>query len=127
MSEQTTNGIRVSVETEYLPGHSEPKNNLWFFAYHVTIENEGLDEVQLLSRHWVIRDANGHEEHVRGPGVVGSQPLIPPGGRFSYSSGCPLNTSMGSMHGTYQMILRDGKQFDAEIAPFVLVDPMQLN
>ena len=82
---------------------------------------------QLHERHWEIRDLGSPVQHVRGPGVVGSQPLIAPGNEFSYSSGCPLDTSMGSIHGTYQMVDSEGAQFDATISPFVLVNPLDLN
>ena len=119
--------IEVTVETEFLPGHSDPARNFWFFAYHISIHNRTNESVQLLSRHWIITDAHGHTEHVRGPGVVGDQPVIRPGGEYKYSSGCPLNTSMGSMEGTYQMVDANGRQFDAEIPAFVLVDPLELN
>jgi ApaG protein len=127
VSDKTTDGVRVSVTSEYLPAHSDPARQLWFFAYHVRIQNQGTSAVQLLSRHWVITDAHGHTEHVRGPGVVGDQPLIRPGSEYAYSSGCPLNTSMGSMHGAYQMVDSKGRQFEAEIEPFLLVDPLDLN
>jgi len=119
--------IEVTVETEFMPGHSDPARKLWFFAYHVSIHNRTPEPVQLLSRHWVITDAHGHIEHVRGPGVVGDQPVIRPGAQYQYSSGCPLNTSMGSMEGCYQMVDSTGRQFEAEIPAFVLVDPLELN
>ena len=127
MAKSPNQQIKVAVTSEYLPAHSDPTQQLWFFAYHVTIENLGTERVQLLSRHWIVTNANGHKEHIRGPGVVGNQPLIQPGQRYEYSSGCPLNTSMGSMQGTYQMVDSAGHQFDAAIEAFVLVDPLDLN
>ena len=127
MESKSTESIVVQVESAYLPSQSNPRQNQWFFVYHVTIQNTGTLPVQLLSRHWVVTNARGEEQHVRGPGVVGNQPLILPGQEFSYTSGCPLDTSMGSMHGSYQMVDSEGQQFDARIAPFVLVNPMDLN
>ena len=87
------------------------------------IINEGADTVQLLSRHWIITDAMGKVEEVRGPGVVGNQPVLAPTQSFKYTSGCPLTTPFGSMHGTYQMVSKSGEQFDIEIAPFALTEP----
>lgn len=129
-SEAITNGIRVRVASQYLPEHSQgggANERQWFFAYTVKISNEGLDTVQLVSRHWVITDANGHVEEVRGPGVVGAQPVLAPGESFEYTSGCPLKTSYGTMRGTYQMVADDGQQFDAEIAAFALNVPYAVN
>ncbi len=128
-SEAITNGIRVSVVSQYLPDHvaSEPRKQQWFFTYTIRISNEGLDTVQLISRHWIITDANGHDEEVRGPGVIGAQPVLPPGESFEYTSGCPLRTSFGTMRGTYQMVSDDGQEFDAEIAPFALNVPYAVN
>ena len=126
-SETVTQGVRVRVEPEYLPDQSDPDEGLWVHAYHVTITNEGAETVQLLSRHWVITNAQGEEEHVRGPGVVGFQPLLEPGQSFRYSSGCPLNTSVGSMHGEYQMITQAGARFDALVSPFTLAEPFAFN
>jgi len=122
-SEATTKSIRVRVEAEYDPGRSSPQQNQWFFLYTVEITNEGSDTVQLVSRHWIITDAMGKIEEVRGPGVVGNQPVLAPGENFKYTSGCPLTTPFGSMHGTYQMVSKSGEQFDAEIAPFTLTEP----
>ena len=118
-----TDGIRVSVEAEYSPAHSAPEQSEWFFLYTVTIGNEGDRTVQLLQRHWVITDATGHIEEVRGPGVVGQQPVLRPGESFEYTSGCPLKTPFGSMHGSYQMLLDGGELFEAEIASFALSEP----
>ena len=120
-SVMVTNGIRVRVESEYSPEHSQP--NQWFFLYTVTISNEGRETVQLVSRHWVIRDATGKVEEVRGEGVVGEQPVIRPGESFEYTSGCPLATPFGTMEGAYQMVTESGGSFEAEIAEFVLREP----
>ena len=122
-SEATTKNIRVRVHAEYDPGRSSPQQNQWFFLYTVEIINEGADTVQLLSRHWIITDAMGKVEEVRGPGVVGNQPILEPTQSFKYTSGCPLTTPFGSMHGTYQMVSKSGEQFDVEIAPFALTEP----
>jgi len=120
MSEALTRGIRIRVESEYLPERSDPQNQFYYFAYHVTISNEGAETAQLISRHWTITDGDGHVEEVKGPGVVGEQPVLEPGDNFKYTSACPLKTPMGSMVGTYQMRLETGKFFDAKIAEFHL-------
>lgn len=123
-SEAVTNSVRVEVESQYAPEHSQPFQNQWFFYYTVRITNESNETVQLLSRHWIITDANGHMEEVSGPGVVGEQPMLAPGESFQYTSGCPLKTSTGVMHGTYQMVVTEGgDRFDIEIAPFALHEP----
>jgi ApaG protein len=127
MSETVTRGIRVKVESEFVPERSDPHNGEFFFAYHVTIENHGSEPVRLLSRHWIITDGMGKEEQVRGPGVVGKQPRLAPGEAFQYSSACPLSTQIGSMHGSYRMVTDGGETFDAEIAPFTLAIPGALN
>jgi ApaG protein len=127
MSESLTRGIRVKVESEFIPERSDPQNGEFFFAYHVTIENRGNEPVRLLSRHWVITDGMGKEQEVRGPGVVGKQPRLAPGETFQYSSACPLTTQIGSMYGSYQMVTDGGETFDAEIAPFTLAIPGALN
>lgn len=126
-SEALTHGVRVRVRSEYLPEQSDPSRGLWFFVYHVIISNEGSSPVQLLSRHWIITNANGDEEHVRGPGVVGEQPLLGPRQSFAYTSGCRLKTASGTMHGTYQMVGPGDERFDAVIAPFVLAEPFAIN
>jgi ApaG protein len=125
MSEAVTEGIRVRVRAKYLEEHSEPGK--FVFAYTVTILNEGTLPAQLMSRHWIITDAMGRTEHVRGDGVVGKQPLIKPGEAAEYSSFCPLPTPHGSMQGTYRMVRPDGSSFDAAIAPFALVTPGTLH
>ena len=126
-SEAVTNGIRVSVKARFDPSRSQPQQNQWFFLYTVTISNQGTTTTQLISRHWVITDANGKVEEVRGPGVVGEQPVLAPGQSFEYTSWCPLTTSFGTMHGTYQMITTNGERFDAAIAAFTLSEPHALH
>ena len=127
MSEMITRGVLVQVESQYLATRSNPSQHRWVHIYHVTVTNQGGETVQLVSRHWIITNAKGEQEHVRGPGVVGEQPILRPGQAFRYTSGCPLDTSLGTMHGTYQMVTEDGEQFDAEIAPFTLAEPYALN
>jgi len=122
-SEALTQGIRVSVESRYAPEYSHPERNQWFFLYTIQITNEGEEEVQLLSRHWIIRDATGKVEEVRGPGVVGESPVLEPGASFQYTSGCPLATPFGSMEGAYEMVTARGERFDARIARFSLREP----
>jgi len=119
-SEAVTRHIRVHVETDYLPARSNPLQNQWAFLYTIRLSNEGRETVQLLSRHWIITDALGEVEEVRGPGVVGKQPVLEPGESFEYSSWCPLKTSTGVMRGSYRMVSEHGHQFDIEIAPFSL-------
>jgi ApaG protein len=127
MSETVTRGVRVLVQPRYMPEQSEPSKSHFLFAYHVTIRNESEITLQLLSRHWVITDGEGKVEEVRGPGVVGYQPVLKPGEQFQYTSGCPLGTPVGTMHGSYQMEAEDGSQFDAQIDPFRLAVPRMLN
>ena len=122
-SETVTRGIRISVKTTYDPARSSPQQSQWFFLYTIRITNEGPVTAQLISRHWIITDATGHVEEVKGPGVVGEQPSLAQGQSFEYTSGCPLATPFGSMRGTYQMTTADGQQFDAEIAEFILREP----
>jgi ApaG protein len=119
-SEAVTNNVRVEVESQYAPERSQPFQNQWFFHYTVRISNEGDETVQLLSRHWIITHGSGHIEEVKGPGVVGEQPVLAPGESFEYTSRCQLTTPKGSMRGTYQMVTEDGAHFDVEIAPFTL-------
>ncbi|HUQ91708.1 MAG TPA: Co2+/Mg2+ efflux protein ApaG [Bryobacteraceae bacterium] len=123
VSEKVTNSIRVEVLSRHSPENSRPLNGEWVFQYTVRITNLGTESVQLLSRHWIITDAVEHVEHVKGPGVVGKQPVLEPGESFKYSSWCPLKTPTGTMHGTYQMVRPGGDQFDIEIAPFALKAP----
>lgn len=122
-SEAVTNNVRVEVEARYAADQSQPFKSKWFFHYTVRITNEGDETVQLLSRHWIITSADGHIDEVRGPGVVGEQPVLGPGEAFQYTSGCPLKTPTGQMHGTYQMVTEDGEHFDVEIAPFSMAEP----
>ena len=126
-SDMTTRGIRVQVESAYVPDRSNPKEGSYFFVYHVRIANVGSETAQLVSREWIITDADGEVERVKGPGVVGEQPVLPPGGSFEYTSFSQLKTSVGSMHGHYQMVATDGAQFEVTIAPFTLAVPNALN
>ena len=118
-----TRGIVVRVVVSYLPEQSEPQRGRWFWAYHVRIENEGRQAVQLLSRHWIITDGRGARHTVEGEGVVGEQPMISPGASFDYVSGCPLATPSGAMQGAYHMIGEDGAAFEVEIPKFALLAP----
>ena len=122
-SDTVTQSVRVQVMAQYSPEQSQPLQNQWFFLYTVQISNEGVETVQLISRHWIITDANHHVKEIRGPGVVGKQPVLDPGESFQYTSGCPLSTPFGSMRGTYQMLKPDGERFDVEIGPFALTEP----
>ena len=122
-SEAITNGIRVHVTAQYSAEHSQPQQKQWFFLYTVEISNESQDTVQLISRHWIITDADSQIEEVRGPGVVGKQPVLAPGESFEYTSGCPLTTPFGTMKGTYHMVTANGSHFDVEIAAFALTEP----
>ncbi|RMH42394.1 MAG: Co2+/Mg2+ efflux protein ApaG [Deltaproteobacteria bacterium] len=123
VSTAVTCGIRVSVQPRYLAHRSDPAAGRYVFAYTVLIVNEGTDPAQLLTRHWIITDAAGTVEEVRGPGVVGETPRLEPGEAFQYTSGCILRTPRGTMHGTYQMVRDDGEAFDVEIPAFVLYAP----
>ena len=112
--------ITVQVEPRYLPEQSAPERDAYSFAYTVTITNHGETAAQLISRHWLITDANGHVEEVKGLGVVGHQPLLKPGESFQYSSGSRLRTPTGTMHGSYFCVAEDGERFEATIPMFVL-------
>lgn len=127
MSDTTTNGIRVQVESFYVEERSEPQDAYFFFAYRITISNVGTEVAQLLSREWIITDSDGNVERVEGPGVVGEQPTLGPGEAFEYTSFCPLRTSVGSMQGHYTMQRPGGETFAAEIAPFTLAVPGVVN
>ena len=127
MSDSTTRGIRVQVQSFYDEERSSPQDSYFFFAYQVTISNLGEEPAQLLSREWIITDGNGEIQRVQGPGVVGEQPVIAPGGEFEYMSFCPLQTPVGAMHGSYLMVLESGESFEAEIAPFSLAVPHAVN
>ena len=120
-----TRGIAVSVEVTYLEANSSPGNSQYFWAYRVTIENQGRETVQLRSRHWMITNSYGELTEVKGPGVVGKEPFLEPGESFSYTSGAPLNTPSGMMGGSYQMESDTGERFDIEIPTFSLDRPNQ--
>ena len=120
-----TRGIAVSVQPTYLDAKSSPSNSHYLWAYRVIIENQGLEAVQLLSRHWMITNARGEFTEVKGPGVVGEQPFLKPGERYEYTSGAPLNTPSGMMGGAYQMESESGERFDIEIPTFSLDRPNQ--
>ncbi len=115
--------IRVEVETSYVAGESDPARTRYVFAYTITIHNEGAKAARLLTRHWIITDANGRVQEVRGDGVVGEKPHLRPGQGFRYTSAAVIETPVGAMQGSYQMTTDDGRQFDAPIAPFRLAVP----
>ena len=115
--------IRVEVETSYIEEQSDPRDKRFVFAYTITIRNEGQVPARLLTRHWIITDANGNVKETRGDGVVGEQPYLKPGQGFRYSSGAVIETPVGTMQGSYQMIADDGQHFDAPFAPFRLAMP----
>ena len=119
--------IRVDVETAYVEEQSDPQDGRFVFSYTITIRNEGVMPARLLTRHWIITDANGKVQEVRGDGVVGEQPYLKPGQGFRYSSGAVIETPVGAMQGSYQMVADDGEQFDAPIPPFRLAIPGVLN
>jgi ApaG protein len=123
----TTQGVRVTVRSRYLPEQSDMRASRYVFAYTIHIDNQSAERVQLVSRHWLIVHGTGKKEEVRGPGVVGKQPVIPPGAGFEYTSGCVLSTPHGTMQGTYEMVRPDGSSFQAEIPAFSLAAPHALN
>ncbi len=127
MNEFAKHVIEVAVQTRFLPEQSAPTENRYAFAYHIRIRNLGQVPARLVSRHWVITDANGKVEEVRGEGVVGEQPWMRPGEGFEYTSGAVLETGVGTMRGSYQMIADDGTQFDAQISSFTLSIPRTLH
>ena len=127
MSEATTNGVKVRVAARFLEERSNPQTNKFIFAYTVTITNTEAAPVQLVSRKWFIKDADGDIETVEGPGVVGEKPVLQPGQSFEYTSFCPLETPFGTMEGHYNMVAADGSRFEARIAPFGLATPGALN
>jgi ApaG protein len=112
----------VDVEPQFLPEQSAPADGVFSFAYTITITNIGEVPAQLISRHWIIADAEGETEEVKGLGVVGHQPLLKPGEAFQYTSGCRLRTPSGTMQGSYFCVAEDGERFDVEIPAFVLDD-----
>lgn len=123
MKTSSPHKIRVDVSTSYIDEQSKPDEGRYVFSYTITIHNEGTVPAKLLTRHWVITDANGKVQEVRGEGVVGEQPHLQPGQGFRYSSASVLETPIGAMQGSYQMMADDGARFDAPIAPFRLAKP----
>jgi ApaG protein len=119
--------VRVQTESFFVGERSDPRNQLYFFAYRIRITNEGTHLARLVSRHWIITDAFGQVEEVRGPGVVGEQPRLAPGESFEYTSACPLRTRVGAMRGSYRMVRDDGVSFEARIDPFTLLHSPVLN
>jgi ApaG protein len=126
-SDTTTRGIRIEVQSMYMPERSSAKDSQYLFEYHVRISNVGSETAQLISREWIITNADGEVERVKGPGVVGEKPVLPPGGVFEYTSFCPLKTAVGTMQGSYQMVTPDGTRFDAAISAFTLAVPRSLH
>jgi len=126
-SRAITDGVLVQVRSQYLDEQSQPSVGRFVFAYEITITNQGSEVVQLRSRHWVITDGLGEVQEVKGPGVVGEQPVLSPGESFRYTSGAVLPTARGTMHGSYQMHRADGAVFEAKIAEFLLERPYSLN
>ncbi|MBF0263837.1 MAG: Co2+/Mg2+ efflux protein ApaG [Gammaproteobacteria bacterium] len=123
MTDEEKYNINVTVSVRYIKEQSKPENNQYVFAYTINIINVGHEAVKLLSRHWLITDADGKVQEVRGPGVVGQHPHLQPGENFTYTSGSIIETPIGSMQGSYQMKADDGTLFDAEIEPFSLSQP----
>jgi ApaG protein len=123
----TNTPVSINVESEYLKDHSEPLANRHVFAYTVTISNHGIENVQLLSRHWLITDGKNKVQEVKGEGVIGEQPTIKPGSQFSYTSSAMLETSTGTMEGSYQMLSQSGENFDTPIPLFMLSRPGALH
>lgn len=119
--------IKISVETHYLEDQSDSSEDRYVFVYTVTIENKGDISAQLISRHWIITDSNQKVQEVKGEGVVGEQPYLQPGTRFSYTSGTVLETPLGTMRGSYKMLAEDGSEFDAEIKEFLLSAPRTIH
>jgi len=125
--EKITEGIRITAKTKFVPEQSDPARGRYLYSYEITIENLGAQPAQLLTRHWIITDAMGRVEEVRGEGVVGETPYLEPGESFSYTSFCPLPSEYGTMEGTYGMVRPDGAKFDAEIPVFPLGEPYSVN
>jgi len=119
--------INISVKTEFIEERSNIQENTYFFSYTVMIENQGLQSVQLTSRHWIIENAHKEKFEVKCEGVVGEQPIIKPGGTFTYSSGTEIDTPIGSMSGSYHMVTEEGIEFDAKIPEFELNMPRTLH
>jgi len=127
VAESKKYNISVSVNTAYLPEQSDPAADRYIFAYTITIANSGTEAAQLISRHWVITDAENVTQEVKGLGVVGEQPLLRPGESFEYTSGTAMATPVGTMRGSYQMVAEDGNKFEAEIPAFTLSMPRVLH
>ena len=127
MAEGNKYHISINVNTTYLADQSDPSSDRYVFAYTITIANTGTVAAQLISRHWIITDAENVTQEVKGLGVVGEQPLLRPGESFEYTSGTAMATPVGTMHGTYQMVAEDGNKFDAEIPVFTLSMPRVLH
>ena len=127
MAESKKYEIAVSAVPQYIAEQSDPTNDNYVFAYTITIDNVGTVAAQLISRHWIITDAEGEVQEVRGLGVVGRQPLLQPGEKFVYTSGCQLDTPVGTMRGSYQLMAVDGRQFEADIPEFTLAVPHVLH
>jgi ApaG protein len=127
MSPQERHPIRIDVQTSYLPTQSSPDAGRYVFSYTITIRNTGKEAARLLNRHWIITDANGKVQEVRGEGVVGEQPYLRPGESYRYTSGTMIATPVGSMQGSYEMVADTGEHFDAQIAPFSLSMPRTLH
>ena len=125
MYRAVTRKIEVTVEPAFMPERSIPERGQFFWSYTIVITNSGAETVQLRTRHWIITDANGKREEVRGPGVVGEQPVLAPGERFEYTSGVPLPTSSGFMTGRYQMGTEAGEQFEIDVPTFSLDSPSE--
>ena len=123
MSNEANNNIKVSVTTQYIEDQSAPENDQYVFSYTVTIKNKGQQAARLESRHWVITDANGQTQEVRGEGVVGEKPYLEKDAIYQYTSGTVIKTPVGSMHGSYQMVDENGEKFDAPIPVFTLAKP----
>ena len=123
ISDAVTKDIRVEVLSRYSPENSRPLEDNWIFQYTVRITNQGTETVQLLTRHWIITDALGRRQEVRGEGVVGKQPVLAPGERFEYTSGVPLPTASGFMTGRYQMVTESGEHFEIDVPTFSLDSP----
>mgnify|MGYP001585043618 CR=1 FL=1 len=127
MAESKKYEVTVTVRTEFIPEQSNLEQDRYVFAYTITLANTGNIAAQLISRHWLIADANLQNQEVRGLGVVGEQPLLQPNESFEYTSGCVINTPVGTMRGSYQMVAEDGTKFDAPIEKFTLIMPRVLH
>ena len=127
MNKPSLYNIAVHVETQYIEAESRPQQTFYIFAYHITITNKGDIAAKLLARHWIITDSNGRVQEVKGDGVIGKQPYLQPNESFRYTSGTMMETPVGTMEGSYQMVSDNGEKFDAEIPAFVLALPNMLH